>query len=110
MTNPLRRNTPVIPGRDGQSWEARDPPMEKPLNSQQRVVLERIAEGQGLFRLLDDNLNPLYDFGPSEPIENELVDALLAVHAIQFDTVVGFRLPMRARLTSWGKALLDDAV
>ena len=28
----------------------------------------------------------------------------------QFDTVVGFRLPMRARLTSWGKALLGDAV
>jgi hypothetical protein len=84
--------------------------MDQPLNPQQRVLLELIAEGHGLFRLLDDNLNPLYDFGPSEPVENELVDGLLAEHAIQFDTVVGFRLPMRARLTSWGKALLKGAV
>jgi hypothetical protein len=80
------------------------------LNPQQRTILERIARGQGLFRLLDENLNPLYDFGPSEQVQSTVVEALLEAHAIQFDAVVGYRLPMRARLTAWGRALLEGAV
>lgn len=110
MNHPFRRNPTVNLDRDTATLEARDPPMEEPLSPQQRVILERVADGHGLFRLLDDNLNPLYDFGPSEPIDAGLVDGLLAVQAIQFDTVIGFRLPMRARLTSWGKALLEGDV
>jgi len=84
--------------------------MDEPLTPEQMTILARVAGGHGLFRLLDDNLIPLYDFGPSEPVGSEAVDALLAAHAIQFDVVLGFRLPMRARLTSWGKALLEGSV
>ena len=110
MTEHFRRNTPAIFGTEPVAWEAHESPMDEPLTPEQMTILERVAAGHGLFRLLDDNLSPLYDFGPSEPVRGDAVDALLAAHAIQFDVVVGFRLPMRARLTSWGKALLEGAI
>src|SRR4029453_14324523 len=85
-------------------------PVEHNLTREQLVVLERVAKGQGLFRLLDDNLTPVYDFGPNEPVPVELVGALLGPQGIQFKGVLGFRLPLRAHLTAWGQALLDGTV
>lgn len=84
--------------------------LETNLTADQIAVLGRVAKGQGLFRLLDDNLNPIYDFGPSEPVAAEVIEGLLKAQAIQFRGVLGFRLPLRAQLTAWGQALLDGRI
>jgi hypothetical protein len=81
--------------------------LEDNLTAEQLAILTRVSKGQGLFRLLDDNLNPVYDFGPSEPVAVEVIEGLLKAQAIQFRGVLGFRLPLRAHLTAWGQELLE---
>jgi len=89
-------------------WEERsDEFPNPPLNPREIGILQRVSQGNGLFRLLDENLNPVYDFGPSEPVEREPVDRLLSLQAIHFQGVLGHRLPLRAHVTAWGKSLLE---
>lgn len=91
-------------------WEASaiDLNVDQSLAPAELAVLRRVAQGVGLFRLLDSHLTPVYDFGPSEPVESATVERLLDLQAIQFQGPLGHRLPMRAHLTSWGRALLQD--
>jgi len=58
--------------------------------------------------LLDSHLNPVYDFGPREAVDSATVERLLDLQAIQFQGPLGHRLPLRAHLTSWGRALLEE--
>ena len=93
-------------------WERRSDEVSEnpPLNPREISILQRVAEGNGLFRLLDENLNPVYDFGPNEPVEREAVERLLAHQTIHFQGVLGHRLPLRAHLTAWGRSMLDRGV
>jgi hypothetical protein len=111
MTDRIQSGAPAILTADRTAeWEegANNPPVPT-LTALQLSILRRVAQGQGLFRLLDENLKPVYDFGPNEPAETDAVEELIRTQAIQFHSALGYRLPMKAQLTAWGKAFLEDA-
>ena len=88
------------------AWEGvQDLAPSPPLSEAQMSVLRRVANGEGLFQILDAQLRPAYDFGATESVESQTVEALLAARVIEFQGAPGFALPSRARLTALGQEL-----